>query len=74
MMQLCALLGKLPEELLDGLGQDKLDLWMIINAKRREWIHKNINAAGKRSLDAKELAYQYFLTEIAMQQALWTTM
>lgn len=74
-MQLCALLGKLPDELLDGtsggLGQERMELWMLINAKRLEWIGRNIVTAQNMIADAKDpSAFQFVVVQVLRQMAL----
>lgn len=73
MISICSLLGKLPDEVEDGLGE-RLDLWMVINNKRREWMMNHISKAHSRASDAKENAYQYIMSQILVQQAMWGTL
>ena len=41
MYMFCKDMGKLPHEL-DDMSEEKLDDWMLIASKRREWIRKRI--------------------------------
>ena len=61
-----------PEKEAARIERERMQAWLIIMGKRREWLAKKVEADDRLAAEAKELAYQ-FLTARYLRHRLLDT-